>query len=127
MFKGAWIEGKKKGEFKETLKNGAVISSRYENGERVEEEEVSIKYTNGDFYVGEISGFNRHGLGTLSYKNGDFQYRGNWKHDKKHGRGAWKSKDQNIVFTGNFKDGLKHGENCTWENMKTDESYIGSF
>jgi len=63
----------------------------------------------------------------MNYSTGGFQYKGNWKNDKKHGRGAWKSKDQQIIYTGEFKDGLKHGENCTWENLEDSTSYTGVF
>ena len=48
----------------------------------------TIKYKNGDKYVGEVKNGKRNGYGTLYYSNGNV-YTGEFKNDKKDGYGSF--------------------------------------
>ncbi|MBQ8051332.1 MAG: hypothetical protein IJ197_07135 [Bacteroidaceae bacterium] len=55
----------------------------------------SMKYANGDQYVGEVYQQQRHGYGMYYYTNGDFWF-GQYNNDKRSGFGAYFSIDGNI-------------------------------
>ena len=71
---------------------------------------VSMKYPNGDQYVGEVYERQRHGYGIYYYRNGDFWF-GQYNHDYRTGFGAlfhveggleigeWKGEDEVRVIT----------------------------
>ena len=59
----------------------------------------SLKYVNGDVYVGELKESKHHGYGTYKWVNGDV-YVGEWKEGKQHGQGTykWVNGDTHIVL-----------------------------
>ena len=58
---------------------------------------VSMKYANGDQYVGEVFQRQRHGFGIYYYANGDFWF-GEYDRDVRTGFGAYFSVEGNITI-----------------------------
>lgn len=56
---------------------------------------VTMKYSNGDQYVGEVYQRKRHGYGIYYYRNGDFWY-GQYNNDIRSGFGAYFTVDGDI-------------------------------
>jgi len=82
-----------------------------------------IIYSNGDFYKGEISDFQKHGIGYEKKKNS--VYHGNFDFDKKNGIGKFTYLTTNDKYEGHFKDDEITGiGKLTWEKG---ESYEGNF
>ena len=107
----------------------------------------TIRYDNGDVYVGEIKGIERNGTGRMSfaatgdvyegsflndkmtgtcvmyYANGD-KYEGAIMDGKKHGRGVMRFANGN-VYEGNYENDTMNGTGTfTWSSGAT---YTGSF
>lgn len=84
--KGAWVEDQLRGKVEHHLENGSVV----------------IEFWNSDgFYVGNRDGNDRpHGQGTMTYhdrnEDGKAIYSGSWSHGKKHGIGdlTWTNGDR---------------------------------
>lgn len=58
---------------------------------------VSIRYQNGDQYVGELYQRRRHGYGIYYYANGDIWF-GQYRNDARQGFGVLFDKDNNLVI-----------------------------
>ncbi len=58
---------------------------------------VSMRYANGDRYVGEVYQGNRHGLGIYFYANGDIWF-GQYDSNVRHGFGAMFSQDNYLTI-----------------------------
>ena len=67
-----------------------------------------IKYKSG-IYEGEILNGKRHGNGTMTYKN-NFEYKGEWKNDKKEGIGEYYNKTNRDKYRGDFKNDKAEGK-----------------
>ena len=68
----------------------------------------TMKWPNGDEYVGEWKDDRMYGQGTMTWANGDV-YEGEWKDDIMNGQGAyiWANGDE---YTGQWKDGEQDGQ-----------------
>lgn len=73
--------------------------------------QVTIEYSNGKVYVGEIevTNFKRHGKGVLTFMNGD-RFDGHWIDDNKHGHGQDISQGGKRILEGVWKEGRISGE-----------------
>jgi hypothetical protein len=81
-----------------------------------------IRYSTGDYYIGEYQSGKYHGKGTLEMSNGD-QFTGDWKASFKDGYGVYTWKNgENIQ--GGWKNGLVHG-NATY-NYFDGRKFVGS-
>ncbi len=69
---------------------------------------VSMRYANGDRYVGEVYQGNRHGLGIYFYANGDIWF-GQYDRNERKGFGAMFDQDNYLII------GLWNGENTVRE------------
>lgn len=73
-------------------------------------EDVTIRYPNGDTYVGRLSNGLKSGKGTYTWKKGA-HYVGNWKDDMMDGSGTYyySSKEKNNYVKGTFAANLLEG------------------
>lgn len=67
-----------------------------------------IRYNNGDVYEGELKGILRDGTGTLTSKEHDSVYTGDFKDDKMTGSAVYTIADK-FTYTGGFEDGKYSG------------------
>ena len=74
-------------------------------------------------YEGELRGKERHGQGTMCYRNGD-RYRGAWEGDKRHGRGTHNFANGR-KYVGQWENDAMHGEGTlTYANGDTHEGHF---
>lgn len=69
-------------------------------------EYTNLELSNGDKYLGEIQLDMKHGSGV--YNTQDWEYTGEWKHNKRHGNGLWKYTN-GTIYDGDWKDDYRHG------------------
>ena len=89
---------------------------------------ATIKYSNGDLYVGKTEKFLRHGEGRMEFSNGNI-YVGNFDYDKINGEGTFYYIGGD-KYTGEFLDGLKHGRGLyEWPSSSEGayDSYEGEY
>ena len=91
-------------------------------------DKATIKYSNGDLYIGKSDKFLRHGEGRMEFSDGSI-YVGNFDYDKINGTGTfyYVSGDK---YTGEFLDGLKHGKGLyVWPSNSEGafDSYEGEY
>ncbi len=99
---------------------------RYPNGTTAELDyvEKTIRYSNGDIYVGDISQIYRHGKGKMTYYATKDTFEGDYQYDKMTGSGTYTFRNGD-KYVGTFVDSKKHGRGVfTWANGSV---YDGSF
>jgi hypothetical protein len=79
---------------------------------------ITLRYGNGDWYIGEVFKGLPHGRGILTSPRGK-RYIGEWKDGKYDGQGAWiqfdirpttlKRAGRHRKYVGSFQDGKTHG------------------
>ncbi|MBR6563624.1 MAG: hypothetical protein IKK70_06785 [Clostridia bacterium] len=126
------------GRYNPSLPNGAKFLGKSENGQPVSgtiryqddtEAELdfynrTIRYANGDVYIGEISNGCRHGHGIMSFASTGDVYEGYFQNDQITGTGTFKYSNGDL-YVGGFLNSQKHGEGTfTYANGN---SYVGSF
>ena len=89
--------------------------------------DYTLRFSNGDIYVGEMDGLQRSGFGKMTYKSGE-TYVGSFLNDKYHGEGVFTYAGGD-VYTGSFTGGKKSGEGrYVWSSVDgKSASYEGSF
>ncbi len=150
VYEGEWKNDRRNGHGKEILPNGDVFEGEWENdlrhgkgeiiyanrgkyegnwdheknsfgtmrylngnvymGEWLREKanrEGTMTYANKDVYIGNWKDNQRDGIGKMTFINGNV-YKGYWKNDKRNGYGEMSYKNGN-VYKGDWKDGLQHG------------------
>ena len=91
--------------------NGTV---RYEDGIKgklttdKETGNITITYTSGDVYIGDLNGIMRDGKGKITYASGDV-YEGDFKNDMRTGNALITFADSS-VYNGEILDGMPHGK-----------------
>ena len=151
-FKGGRIEGNFKNDYNHGYciiynNNGSKESGIYNYGTLVvkEEEIQTIKYSNGNEYIGELRDGMPHGYGELCYKNGErfigyFKkgkrieglhifgtgdyYEGEFKNDDMNGYGRYFF-NSNTRYFGDFKNGRFHGDGMYY--FANGDFYFGDF
>ncbi|XP_033101416.1 alsin-like [Anneissia japonica] len=83
-FEGQWLEGKRQ-----------VFGT--------------LRYHNGDVYIGSFLDNMRHGHGILECKSPSSLYIGEWQKDKKQGYGAMEDSQRGEKYMGGWQDGYRHG------------------
>ena len=85
-----------------------------------------LLYPDGGSYFGQISSFNKQGVGKLIKFSGSF-YEGTWEQDKLMGPKCriYDSGSQK-TYTGSVTDGIKVGDGREYDAIK-DEVYEGKF
>lgn len=88
-----------------------------------------MSYPNGDTYQGLWEAGKRHGQGTYTYKNGDI-FSGGWDNDKKHGQGAYEyGKDGSQMIgkweQGKYVEGKWFYENGSYQGTFKDTKFVG--
>jgi len=95
-----------------------IVKYKKENIER-------FTYKNGEYYIGKWLNDQRHGKGTLYYKNGKIKYEGDFIKNKSEGDGKYIWEDGEY-YIGQFLDGLKDGKGTLYyKNNKI--KYEGDF
>ncbi len=82
--------------------NGYVVSNKMSG-------QGTLKFENGDSYVGEFKNGTFNGQGTFTSAAG-WKYEGEFKNGIAHGQGTLTT-ESNIVYQGNFKEGIYQDEN----------------
>ena len=85
--------------------------------------QMSISSENG-FYQGGYLNSGRHGLGKMSYRNGD-SYQGEWDHDQRHGLGDFWSGDGAFSYKGSWVDDQFEGRGVL--RLQNGDVYRGEF
>mmetsp|Transcript_886 Transcript_886/g.3265 ORF Transcript_886/g.3265 Transcript_886/m.3265 type:complete len:295 (+) Transcript_886:241-1125(+) len=98
------------------------MASGGEGGQQQEQNKLKEVITGSATYEGETNGGMKHGMGTLTWDDGD-QYVGEFKFDEKtNGTFRWKGGD---TYTGEWKSSLMHGKGTyTYKNGRM---YEGSW
>jgi hypothetical protein len=113
---------------------------QYEEGNRLSHEDETpgkgtMKYINGDIYIGEWVNDLRHGYGTMTYTNGDV-YEGEWKNDLPYGNNEYISSINPSINQQSFKhipndvklyDPIMMEEENLHEYLKTKDSLVFIF
>ena len=85
----------------------------------------TVRYENGDLFIGKLQDNLRNGEGIMFYSNGD-KYEGSWKNDKKEGKGKIES-ENGITYVGDFKNGNMEGEGkISYPKGKKYQEYKGN-
>lgn len=79
-----------------------VIQSSSDFNYPIDTKRGTIKYINGNKYIGELQNSQSHGQGITKYHNGDI-YKGMHKYDKKDGKGVFKFANKDI-YIGEWKN-----------------------
>ncbi|MGC6468559.1 MAG: hypothetical protein ACON5M_03295 [Chitinophagales bacterium] len=66
-----------------------------------------VRIPKKDEYIGEKKGRKKHGIGKMTYANGDY-YEGEWRNNKKHGYGIYTT--QGLTYEGEFVFDRIHGK-----------------
>ena len=119
----------------ESLKNNyELIEMKYNNvhyrGEVININSINngygkLEYENKEYYIGEWKNFQKHGKGTLYYKNGRIQYQGEYQYDEKEGFGKYFKKNGEY-YIGQLINGKAHGKGKYYDKNKKIE-YEGDF
>jgi len=104
VYEGQFKNGLKNGKGKVTIYETTVIECEYLNDELIGD--VTIKYKNGDIYVGSIVEFMPSGKGKYLFKTGEV-YEGEFLYGKFEGNGILKTYDRTVKSV--FKDGKSIG------------------
>ncbi len=94
IYKGEWRDDRPQGNGTLFTLPNEIIETRFE-GSKIQDGQVKILFSNGEYYEGNFKNSQRNGTGVHYYRNGDF-YDGEWTNDRRIGRGR--------LF---FKDGSK--------------------
>lgn len=79
-----------------------------------------VKYPNNGYYIGPLSGQNRHGFGYRTYADPELVYVGDYVNNLKSGKGKlWSRKEKRWVYDGNWANDLKNGYGEMWKNGVT--------
>jgi hypothetical protein len=62
---------------------------------------VSVTYTDGGVYEGQMSSGIRQGSGKMVYHD-EHTYEGNWKNDMRDGKGKYMNYQKQIIFAGSW-------------------------
>lgn len=103
--KCSWFEDVKLLKEPRQLRTGSLTQEKALNQETVTHE--TIRYDNGDVYVGETLNGKRHGKGKYTYADGTF-YEGEYMNDKRHGKGKYTYAD-GTFYEGEYVNGKRHG------------------
>ncbi len=109
------------------VKNGQPWSGwmKYPGGitATLDKEHRTIKFENGDVYVGDIDILCRDGKGVMTWAKGD-KYEGEFRRDAIHGKGTFYYSNEDI-YDGDFENGSRHGQGTMhWAN---NDVYEGGF
>ena len=89
--------------------------------------EGTMRYDNGDVYVGNWVNGEREGYGEMKYSNGDV-YAGDWKDGVRYGDGTyiWKEGGE---YTGEYKNDMRDGEGIYtgWTGYLETYGWIGTY
>ncbi|MBQ8235536.1 MAG: hypothetical protein IJZ37_02490 [Clostridia bacterium] len=113
-----------------SIKDGNITGVDGKKGEVsiMEDGKYTIRYNNGDVYVGALDGLQRSGKGMMTYASGDV-YEGEFYADRLHGKGVFKYASGDS-YEGTFSGGKKSGEGIyVWVDEEGNElaRYEGSF
>lgn len=94
IYKGDWKEGRPWGPGTLFSFPNELIEAKFDGFRILDNSQVKILFSNGEFYEGPLKSNQRHGHGNHHYENGDI-YEGPWDFDKRGGktRGNLKFKD----------------------------------
>ncbi len=100
-----------------------VIQSSSDFNYPIDAKRGTIRYSNGNEYIGELKDSKSYGEGITKYRNGDI-YKGMHKNDKKHGKGIFKFANKDI-YIGEWKNDVivKKGTFLTYEGNLTRIDY----
>ena len=101
--------------------NNKIISKKTEIIKKIRR----INYENGESYYGEFINDQKHGKGTLYYKNGTIKYEGDFVNDKFQGNGKYIS-ENGKYYKGDFYNGKRHGKGILY-NKNATILYEGDF
>ena len=95
-----------------------IVKYKKENNER-------FTYKNGEYYIGKWLNDQRHGKGTLYYKNNKIKYEGDFANDKY--EGTWKlTSEDGRYYIGQWLNGLYNGKGTIYYKNNTIQ-YEGEF
>ena len=133
-FVGELKEGKRWGQGKEVWKNGQVFEGNYVNG--LKNGLGSLRFSTKsafDLYIGHFKDETFHGIGLLTWKNGD-EYVGQFSNGTMHGYGqmVWRSYEGSdgiqVIYKGLWNMGYIHGQGSLEYIGKTSaEMHKGTF
>jgi hypothetical protein len=108
-YKGNFVDGKFEGvgelEIKGRRYEGSFANNQMHGS-------GTLKYANGNIYVGNFEHGKRTGQGHLLYSKGD-EYKGGWRDDAMEGLGKF-TYSNGDVFEGEFRGGKRHGRGSKW-------------
>lgn len=105
-YKGEFFMGTKQGQGELSLNDGTIVQGNFEMG--IPKGKVHMHYPSGDYYVGEVLEWKRHGSGTLTRK-GISTFTGSFNNDLEDGLGRLMLADGQILL-GAWNQGVKFGE-----------------
>ena len=114
--------------FKDNKKEKEISKSKekhidIKNGDKDKKENVTLKFNNGDKYIGEYLNNKKEGYGILFYNNGN-KYKGEFKNDLKNGHGIFNYKNGE-KYDGEYKNDLKDGRGIYY--YINEEKFIGEY
>lgn len=154
VFVGTFVDGEKDGDAVYTRADGTVVEEKWSNGNMwlVDKEYTTpggeagtytgffdlgnsvpmgfgtMKYANGQIYVGDWVDGDREGQGRWTWPDGGF-YDGEWKNGKRHGQGTF-TWANGSYYEGGWKDGKYNGQGkyvVVDEDGKTYTHYEGDY
>ncbi len=119
-FEGNFVKGVIQGHGIFKLRSGTVYEGNFTDGKTTGD--FTVKYDNGEVYVGQLVNSIRHGKGKITYNANDKRdyYEGDWDNGNRHGEGTlvWKSGEKYVGQWGsnvlNGKGRREYSENSTW-------------
>ena len=114
IYEGEWVEGKREGKGRLTLKDGSVYEGEFKSG--LKEGKGKLVYPSGNYYDGIWKGGKKEGDGIMKWQQDGQRYKGNWSCDRPNGQGDLIWLEQNGLnkvfrnrYSGNFDNNKRSG------------------
>ncbi|CAH8604329.1 unnamed protein product [Schistosoma mattheei] len=118
-YEGEWINGKRCGTGRFSMKDGSIYEGSFIDGEMCGNGRRFYALSKNE-YIGHFLFGERHGYGLMKYGDGS-TYEGDWYHNLQQGHGKYVDVDKN-KYVGEFFQNKKNGPGCLHSHKL---SYIG--
>ena len=129
-YKGGFLAGVKQGlGTLKYLQSGPISSIKGKFDKDEPSSELTVEYTNGDIYRGEMREFKRHGQGEMEYSDSNIlwkKYSGGWESDQMHGDDCELYYRNGKKYFGSFCKGVLEGSGVL-SDLNTGTVFKGQF